>query len=191
MAAAKAKRKNNQEGRKFARNTDLPIRKNEIAEKLNLRNEEKDFLLKFFGIFFALFALLKALDLRMLAEIIAIMEEALLKFFGFAVSREGTLLILQNRTFEIVSECTGLVLVILLIALLYSTKIRESARRRALLLYVPFLLVFNIFRLLITLVSAVLIPDFFDAMHVFLWFVDSGVVMFLWYHVLTTQGKGK
>ena len=68
-------------------------------------------------------------------------------------------------------------MVILFGALLYATK----PSWRAFFLYSPFLLAFNLFRLYLTLLAGAQYAAF-DAVHVFLWFVDSGVVLLAWSH---------
>ncbi len=154
-----------------------------------LAAKEKEFLLKFFAIFFALFLLLKAIDATPPASeatnavklAVAAAEETLLQNTGFAISRQGTLLSNGAQGFEIIVECTGLVLVILLVALLYSTDVKPHRRKRALLLYAPALLGFNIVRLYATIWTGLTFGfPAMDLVHPALWIIDSLLVLFLW-----------
>jgi exosortase/archaeosortase family protein len=156
---------------------------------LSLRESEKQFLAKFFAIFFALFLLLKAMDVapvvssafELVKTGVAATEQALLQGTGFSVSRQGDTLFHGAQAFQIVMECTGLVLVALLVALLYSTNVKKQRKHRALLIYTPFLLVFNVARLYATLWTGITIGiPAMDIVHPALWIVDSLLVLFLW-----------
>ncbi|MFQ5405958.1 MAG: archaeosortase/exosortase family protein [Candidatus Micrarchaeia archaeon] len=164
-------------------------KKRKALKKFSLRESEKQFLIKFFLIFFALFLLIHAFDLApftsdvstSLKTAIASLEQKLLHFAGFQVFRNAEVLYAGVDAYQVVIECTGLVLVALLAALLYSTDLKEKERRRALLLYTPFLLVFNIARLFVTLYSGVAFGrQTLEIVHPVLWIVDSLVVLALW-----------
>jgi len=82
--------------------------------------------------------------------------------------------------FEIIADCTGLVMVVLLFALLYSTE-SKADKPRELAFYAPFLLAFNLVRLFATLLAHYHLGEAgFEAVHAALWFVDSGVVLWCW-----------
>ncbi|MFH1106616.1 MAG: archaeosortase/exosortase family protein [Candidatus Micrarchaeota archaeon] len=142
---------------------------------------EKRFLARFLAIFFGLFAVLLLADLRALNEAIASVQAGLLALSGLPVVQHGILLSSGNSAATIVNECSGLVMVILLAALLYASQMPESRRRRTLLIFTPFLLAFNIARLFLTLRAFFTAGALFDYVHVLLWFVDSAVVLSIWY----------
>lgn len=151
--------------------------------QVKLRGYEKAFLRKFFLIFALLFALLFFVDLPPLNSAIAYIEAALLRSSGVPVSLDGTVLQYSGFAAKIVNECSGLVMVALLASLLYATDIPEHRRRRALIIFTPFLLLFNLLRLFITLYVFFAVNSLFEITHVFLWFVDSAVVLSCWYYV--------
>ena len=147
-----------------------------------MREYEKAFLARFFIIFFALFAILLFAPPVPLNSAIAGIEASLMHSSGVPVAVDGTVLSLGASSAEIVNECSGLVMVILLASLLYSSDIPENRRRLALLAFTPFLLLFNIARLYATLYAYFAAHQLFEAVHVILWFVDSAVVLACWYY---------
>lgn len=147
----------------------------------SLRRDEKTFLARFFLIFFALYSLLYLLDWSAVSAFLASLETMLLNRLGVGAFASGSDIFMGSRVVRIVSECSGFVMVFLLLALLYSTKIDPQRRRVAGLVFTPFLLLFNVFRLLATLLAFAWWPAAFDSVHAGLWLVDSAVVMGLWY----------
>jgi len=139
------------------------------------------FLLSFLALFFVPFALIHFLPLGFASEAVASVEETMLKAAGYATQRDGAFLSIGGKSdFEIVTDCTGLVMVILFFALLYSTP-SKADKPRALLIYAPVLLSFNLARLFATLVAHYHFgPAVFEGVHVALWFVDSAVVLWCW-----------
>ncbi len=150
--------------------------------------DERRFLFRFLSIFFFLFLLLFLFELNWLTRWIAGVETGLLNYVGVPASQEGSYILMGPYLVHIVPECTGLVMVFLLAALLYATRIPELQRRKALVVFTPFLLLFNLLRLLATLLVFYYWQALFGAVHVFLWFVDSALVLGLWYYVYR---KGK
>ncbi len=147
-----------------------------------LREHEKSFLAKFFILFSALYAILFFVDLPPLNSAVAGIETAILRASGVPVSLDGTTLQYGGYSARIVNECSGLVMVALLAALLFSSDIPEKRRWRAMAIFSPLLLLFNVARLYATLYVFFSIHPFFEMTHVFLWFVDSAVVLACWYH---------
>lgn len=145
---------------------------------------ERDFLAKFLIIFFLPFAALHFIDASLLTTAVAYAEKILLSLLGYAAASIGDDLFVDGTHFKIVVDCTGLVLVLLLAALLFATPLKNEKRLRVLLIFTPFLLTFNLLRLLLTLsVGAVLGQPALEATHVLMWFVDSAVVFFIWMRV--------
>lgn len=139
------------------------------------------FLASFLILFFVPFALIHFLPLGFTGEAVAGVEESMLSTLGYGVERSGSLLRIGGVSyFDIVADCSGLVMVILFFALLYSTPC-DCDRLRALLVYSPVLLAFNLFRLLLTLLAHYHYgAAAFEFAHVALWFVDSAVVLACW-----------
>ncbi|MFH0971886.1 MAG: archaeosortase/exosortase family protein [Candidatus Micrarchaeota archaeon] len=149
---------------------------------LFLRKDEWEFLLKFLVAFFSLFILLKITDLTPILNFIGAAENKMLEMVGVKSALEGNLVFIGNSQIEIVPECSGFVMAILLAALLWSTRIKNGIRIKYLLIFTPLLFIFNLLRLLMTILALAFTPAFFDAMHIFLWFVDSAIVMGIWMH---------
>ncbi|MGB9577084.1 MAG: archaeosortase/exosortase family protein [Candidatus Norongarragalinales archaeon] len=138
-------------------------------------------MLRFAFLFFVPFALVHFVDFQPLNYAVAWIEAFLLAALGYSVSLTGTTLSVDGESFKIIVDCTGLVLVILFFALLYATPLKEEKREKALLWGAPFLFAFNLLRLLFALtVGAVLGRTALEAVHLVLWFADSGVALFLW-----------
>jgi len=145
---------------------------------------ERGFLARFLFFFFIPFAVIHLVDASFLNAAVASVEQVLLSFLGYDVVAAGPDLLVDGTPFRIVVDCTGLVLVLLLFALLFSTPLKNSVRVRAIIVFTPFLLFFNALRLLLTLsVGAVLGQAVLEVVHVLLWFVDSAVVFFIWMQV--------
>ncbi len=147
-----------------------------------LREGELAFLAKFLILFFALYSILKIVDITALNLFIASFEFELLKLFNVSAILEGVMIHFPNTTVEFVDECSGLLMPILLASLLWSTNIENNKRIKYLILFTPFLFIFNLLRLLVTVLPLALIPGIFNILHVLLWFVDSAVVLMIWMH---------
>jgi len=141
------------------------------------------FLASFLVLFFVPFALIHVVPMGFANEAVAGSEEFLLSTLGYQVEQSGSLLRIGAESyFDIIADCTGAVMVILFFALLYSTPC-DCNRLRALAIYSPLLLGFNLLRLLVTLLTHYHYGlAAFDLAHVALWFVDSGVVLACWSH---------
>ncbi|HII39105.1 TPA: archaeosortase/exosortase family protein [Candidatus Micrarchaeota archaeon] len=144
-------------------------------------NEGKAFLARFIPLFFLPFALIHLIDLTAVAQAVATAEQTLLNSLGYQTALQGTLLSVDGTAFKIAADCTGLVSIIMLSALLWSTPLKEEKRLRTLAIFAPFLLAFNILRLLLTLTTGTVFgPIALEIIHALLWFVDAGVVLFIW-----------
>ncbi|OIO25415.1 hypothetical protein COX85_02745 [Candidatus Micrarchaeota archaeon CG_4_10_14_0_2_um_filter_55_9] len=146
-----------------------------------MHKKEKRFLVRFLPAFFIPYLLIHLLPLAPLNQAVAVTQNAFFEATGFETELDGTLLTVRGGVeahYRIITDCSGLVMVILFAALLYATK----PSWRALLLYSPLLIVFNLFRLYVTLYAGVQFPSLFNATHMALWFVDSAVVLLAWSH---------
>jgi exosortase/archaeosortase family protein len=150
-------------------------------KEIALRREEKSFLIKFALLFSIPYVLIHFLPLGFLTEFVAFAESKLVSFTGASAAAQGSTLLVDGKIFEIIPDCSGLVMIILFAALLYSTKLSAGKRARGMLLFIPLLFVFNLLRLFLTLMVGVAWGvDAFNAAHVVLWFVDSAVVLLAW-----------
>ena len=146
---------------------------------LKFSREEKRFLKYFAASFVFFYAILKILPLQPLNLLVAFIQEKMLFYAGYAVFRVGTTLLVDGAAFEIVLECSGLLLMALFFSLLYATRTKISKPR--LLGYFAFFFIFNLFRLAFTLgVGATYGQGALDVVHPALWFVDSAVVFAAW-----------
>lgn len=147
---------------------------------MKIGNREKSFFVKFIAAFFLLYALLYVFDLRFLTNFIASVQSQALALTGFPNSLDGSVISIPGRAvFEVVRECTGLVMIFMLAALLYATRTKSSLYYFA--IFAPLLFVFNVVRLFATFyVGASLGIQAMEVAHVLLWFVDAAAVFFLW-----------
>jgi len=141
------------------------------------------FLALFALLFFVPYALMHFVPLNFACEAVAGVEAYALRALGYPVAWDGvSLAIGETSLFKIIPDCTGLVMVFLFAALLWAAPLKRPASRvRELAFYTPFLLAFNLVRLLATLLAHYHFgPTGFDAVHAALWFADSGVVLWCW-----------
>jgi len=140
-----------------------------------------EFVLKFALLFGVPYALIHVIDIGFVTNAVASAEALMFRLGGFSVAQSASLLFVEGVPFEIVADCTGLMMVFLLLALLWATPV-ERSRARAFLVWAPFLLLFNLLRMFITLFVGFSAPSLMGAAHVALWFVDSGAVILIWMH---------
>ncbi len=142
-----------------------------------------------FAVFFGVpYALLHLLPLTPLLEVLAELESALLQWAGVESVRFGAVLSSNVAWFEIVPDCSGLVMVILLGALLWSTPVRQP--ERFFVVFAPALFAFNVVRLFAVLyVGGVFGQGPLDAVHLGLWMVDAGIVLALWWTAFSRGSK--
>ncbi len=149
-----------------------------------LSREQKFFLTRFPFYFLVPYALLLALKPAFLTNAIASLEALLLNAAGFAAAASGSMLFVNNSVFEIIPDCSGLVMVFLFLALFYATPRASFTRKRgigAVAAYVVGLFTFNLVRLFVTLAIGVTWGEgALNAAHAALWFVDAGVVLAAW-----------
>lgn len=155
--------------------------------KTGLSKEQKQFLWRFPPLFVIPYAVMRFIPLDFLTRPIAFLESFALNAFGFQTQVFGSTILSQKTVFTIIPDCSGLVMVILFLALYYSTKTRRYSIKEnepaALAPYVLFLLAFNLLRLFVTLAVGLSYGgNALDKTHMALWFVDSAVVMLAWAH---------
>ena len=145
--------------------------------------------------FFARFAVLFGIPYSLLnlypvpafLQTIAQAQSALLNAAGIAATQMGTYIQTTSQLFQIVPSCTGLVMVFLMVALLYSTPIQN--REKFAVFFSPVLFLFNQARLLAVLSVGTLYPALAEPVHAYLWFVDAALVLFLWFVAFSVDGE--
>lgn len=151
-----------------------------------LSREQKFFLTRFPFYFLIPYALLLFLKLAFLTDSVASLEKIFLNAAGFNATAAGSILVVNNAVFEIIPDCTGLVMVFLFLALFYATPRASFVRKRglpAVACYCIALFAFNLLRLFATLaIGASWGEGALNAAHAALWFVDAGVVLAAWMH---------
>ncbi len=147
-----------------------------------LAGKEVAFLKKFFLSFAALFAVVLAAPLQPLLEFIAGAQSQFLNFFGVAAVSIGANVFAGQMAFEIVNECSSLLMLSLLVALLYANEGRKKINfAHAIAFAFPLLFAFNLLRLALTIAAgAVYGRAVLEAVHFSLWIVDALVVLALW-----------
>jgi len=136
------------------------------------------FLARFFPAMILLYAAILLFPQPELYAHIASFEAGALNALGVPAASQGSHIYAGNAAFVIVAECSGLVMIAMLIALFFAS---QSAKWKDLAVGIAFLLVFNLLRVLVTVYSgAVMGQNALDIVHPALWFVDAGVVMAIW-----------
>lgn len=155
------------------------MRKKRKQRHFLLSGKEKHFIFFFIVVFSAIFAVLKFTEPRPVSLFVAELQQSILSSAGYSVLRDGTNLVVNNAGFEIVVDCSGLVMMAMFFALLYSTKTRIPHLR--MLGYFAFFFAFNLLRIAFTIaVGAEYGNNAIDVVHPALWFVDSGLVFACW-----------
>jgi len=145
------------------------------------------FLTKFFAIYAVLQLLILFAPLGPLKEFIASVEAGLLGAEAY-----GSLVILGGHRFEIVANCTGLMGISVLAAIIFSLRQPETRKKLALvgagtLVLFPL----NIVRVYFVLLAATAFgAEIAEALHVVSWFGVSAAILLLWYY-LTKRVSGK
>lgn len=137
------------------------------------------FLLKFSLLFGLPYLALNIIPLKPLLETIAFLEALMLNQTGIAAQASGVIVSTSTQVFQIVPSCSGFVMIILSFALLYSTPVNKPFRY--LIVFSPALFAFNLLRLYAVLAVGTSWPQLMEPLHCYLWFVDAGLVLFLWF----------
>ncbi len=134
-----------------------------------------------FAVFFGVpYVLLHVLPLAPLLESIAAVESAMLQWAGVASAHFGAVLSSNAAWFQIVPDCSGLVMVILLGGLMWSTPVRRP--ERFFVVFAPMLFLFNFVRLFaVVYAGGVYGQGVQDAAHLGLWLLDAALVLGLWW----------
>ncbi len=175
---------------------------------MNLTEQQTHFLTHFPLYFIPPYIAIHLLNLSWLTDAIAFIESSLLASAGVENSLYGSFIDVGNILFEIVVDCSGLVMITLFLALVYSakpfgksskdgklgkdgkldkgSKVSKQVQVKqktsyAFLAFVPAIFLFNLIRLFFTLWTGVAFgPQVLSIVHFALWFIDAGFVFLLW-----------
>lgn len=156
--------------------------------KKEFRKKAAVFLIKFFLIYAVLQALLFVFPIMPLLEFIAGTEASWL-----GLQSQGNIVMANSHGFEIAENCSGLVSVSVLAAIVFSLS-RPELHRKILLFAAGALFLFplNLLRVYFVLLAAVKIgPGIAEALHVATWFVTSAAIIAVWYFLTKRISKAK
>ncbi len=136
---------------------------------------------------------MRFIDWSLLNEAIASFESSALAALGYANERAAAFIFANGSAFEVIVDCSGIVMIIMFLALYYSTgNLAKNKNKlpRSPWVYLPLLFLFNLARLLATLVVGISFGgSAMEVTHFALWFVDSGVVLACWAHAKNLELK--
>lgn len=138
------------------------------------------FLAKFFAIYAVLQFLILAAPIQGLQQSIAWLEGN-----AFGLETEGSLILFNGHSFEIVANCTGLVGISVLAAIVFALR-KPEFKKKAMLFGLGALILFplNLLRVYLVLLAATSFnPDAAEALHVATWFTTSAAILLLWYYL--------
>lgn len=144
------------------------------------------FLIKFFLIYAVLQTIILAAPIGFLKEFVALTEANALGF-----EAEGNIILFNEHRFEIVANCTGLMSISVLAAIVFSLR-KPSLKKKLGLFGVGTAILFplNLFRVYLVLLAAVSFnPGIAENLHVATWFGTSAAIMILWYYLTKRVAK--
>lgn len=135
------------------------------------------FLLKFFGIFLVLEALITLIDLTLLTNFIT----ALVANF-FHLTYYNNTIFINSSEFTVTNSCTGLVSLAILTAITFPLK-QMKLKKRVLIVLIGalFLLTLNIPRIGLVIYSSMLGFNA-EVVHEFTWFLMSAIILIIWFY---------
>ncbi len=137
------------------------------------------FLAKFFAVFLVLQTLIFLAPLDSLENGIAETEAGLL-----SLERQENLVLMENGNFEIGASCTGLVSSAVLASIVFS--LRKPDLKKKILVFLAgsiALLLLNLARVYIVLLSSSQGLDFAEAVHVASWYAMAGAIIMSWFYL--------
>ncbi len=144
------------------------------------------FLIKFFLIYGILQAVILTAPLDPLENAIASLEATAL-----GLRAEGSVIGFNSHGFEIVPNCTGLMSISVLAAVIFSLK-KPSLKKKLGLLAVGTAILFpaNLLRVYLVLLAAISFdPGIGGSLHITTWFITSAIIVAVWY-LLTKRVAG-
>ena len=104
--------------------------------------------------------------------------------FGLEVTAQGTLLILETITFEIIQECTGLFAIMVYLSCILAYPATIIKKGEGILLGVPLIVLLNLGRMVFLVYIGDYHQDMFEFIHSYLWqgtFIIVVILMwFIW-----------
>jgi len=146
------------------------------------------FLIKFFAIYIVLQSAIVVAPIEPLKEGIASFEAGLL-----GLEYEGNSIIFNGHRAEIVANCTGLMSISVLAAIVFSLK-RPAFKKKLGLFMAGAAVLFpvNLFRVYLVLLAANEFElETFEAIHTTTWFAMSAAILILWYYLTKRVTKEK
>lgn len=155
---------------------------------LNLKQQGTplQFLTRFLIVFLPLYAIIELTTIyfsnNILTQTIASIQSALLNSIGIFANNSGNIIRTVGATFEVIPDCSGLMLIAMLAGLLYATRsVTNKHKLNILLLGGAVLLIFNLLRLTLTIYTFVNFgQNTFELTHFALWIIDSLLVITIW-----------
>lgn len=146
------------------------------------------FLAKFFLIYAALQALVLLLPMNSLLEFIAGTEASWL-----GLQAQGNAILFDSHNFEIAENCSGLVSISVLAAIIFSLRKPELRKKIALFAFgTAILFPLNLLRVYFVLLAAISFnAEIAETLHVATWFITSAIIIVLWYFLTKRIAKVK
>jgi len=144
------------------------------------------FLVKFFAVYGILQAIIIFAPLQPLLEFIASTEAG---FLG--TQAIGNVVSFNGHNFEIVPNCTGLMGISVLAAIVFSLRKPELKKKICLFaLGAAILFPVNLLRVYLVLLSArAFNPEAVENLHIATWFITSAIIIALWYYMTKKVAK--
>lgn len=137
------------------------------------------FLAKFFALFLLLQTLIFLAPLDSLENGIAELEAGLL-----SLERQENLVVMEKGNFEISANCTGLVSAAVLASIVFSLKKPDLKKKILIFLAGSIaLLLLNLVRVYIVLLSSSQGIGFAETMHVASWYAMAGAIIIAWFYL--------
>jgi len=157
-------------------------------QKKEFRRKAIFFLAKFFLIYAGLQALVLLLPISALLLPIAAMEASWL-----GLQAQGNIILFDSHNFEIAENCSGLVSISVLAAIIFSLSRPELRKKIALLAFgAAILFPLNLLRVYLVLLAAISFnPEMAETLHIATWFITSAIIIALWYFLTKRIAKVK
>ena len=146
------------------------------------------FLIKFFVIYAVLQFLILVLPIGFIENGIAEIEAN-----AIGEGAEGNLIELEGHSFQIVPNCTGLVGISVLAAIIFALR-KPKLKKKLALLCIGALILFplNLLRIYFVLwVSIIYNPEIGETLHMTTWFIAAGAILVIWYYLTKRIAKVK
>ena len=154
----------------------------------NFKHKATLFLIKFFLIYAILQTIILMAPLEPLQNSIAEFEAGLL-----GLEAEGNTIPVNSNRFEIVANCTGLMSISVLAAIIFSLR-KPELKKKIMLFAAGAIILFplNLLRVYLVIVTATTInPELAEILHTITWFTTSAIILAMWYYLTKRIAKVK